>query len=230
MWNGKHKALTFSYDDGQLQDLKMLEIFNKYNLKCTLNLSSGLFIQEGNPDYHNEMHSGYLSVNDLKQYAKGHEIACHSLTHPSLPDCGFDKAFDEVYQDKLMLEKTFNTKIHGMAYPFGAYDDMVKQIVANCGLHYARTVEASHSFDIQQNKFAFNPTCHHNDNKLEELIDTFINTKATKKSPMLFYIWGHSWEFDGGERNWEYLDKLCAKLSNLDDVYYGTNAEVFNLC
>ena len=42
MWNGKMKALTFSYDDGTLQDRRLVEIFNKYGLKATFNLNSGL--------------------------------------------------------------------------------------------------------------------------------------------------------------------------------------------
>ena len=42
MWNGKLKALTFSYDDGVTQDIRMIELFNKYNVKGTFNLNSEL--------------------------------------------------------------------------------------------------------------------------------------------------------------------------------------------
>ena len=38
MFNGKMKALTFSYDDGVLQDERLIEIFNKYGLKGTFNI------------------------------------------------------------------------------------------------------------------------------------------------------------------------------------------------
>lgn len=229
MWNGKYKALTFSYDDGQTPDLKMIEILNKYNLKCTFNISSGLGIKEGEPDYRNETNSGYLTVNEIKKYLVGHEIAGHSCTHPGLTDCSFDDAFREVYEDKLVLEKTFNTKIYGMAYPFGTCNEQVMQIVADSGMHYARTVKDTNSFKIPLNRFELNPTCHHNGDKLEELIEEFISTKATEKTPMLFYIWGHSWEFGGGDHDWVWFEELCKRLSKLDDVFYGTNAEVLNL-
>ena len=43
MFDGKMKALTFSYDDGVLQDRRLIEIFNKYGLKATFNLNSGFF-------------------------------------------------------------------------------------------------------------------------------------------------------------------------------------------
>ena len=37
------KALTFSYDDGVTQDKRLIKILNKYGLKCTFNINSGLF-------------------------------------------------------------------------------------------------------------------------------------------------------------------------------------------
>ena len=42
MWNGKKKAVTFSFDDGVTQDIRTIEILNKYGLKATFNLNSGL--------------------------------------------------------------------------------------------------------------------------------------------------------------------------------------------
>ena len=41
--NFKEKAVTFSYDDGVIYDKKLIEIFNRYGLKGTFNLSSGKF-------------------------------------------------------------------------------------------------------------------------------------------------------------------------------------------
>ena len=38
--SGKLKAVTFSYDDGTTQDIQLVELLNRYNLKCTFNLNS----------------------------------------------------------------------------------------------------------------------------------------------------------------------------------------------
>ena len=52
-FNGKNKAITFSYDDGILQDIRLIELLNKYNLKSTFNLNSaqlgdrGMLVREG---------------------------------------------------------------------------------------------------------------------------------------------------------------------------------------
>ena len=42
MFFGKKKAITFSYDDGVLQDRRLVEILNKYGLKATFNINSEL--------------------------------------------------------------------------------------------------------------------------------------------------------------------------------------------
>ena len=40
---GKAKALTMSYDDGKVQDRRLIDIFNKYGIKGTFNLNYGQF-------------------------------------------------------------------------------------------------------------------------------------------------------------------------------------------
>ena len=41
VFNGKYKALTFSFDDGNFDDIRLIKIMNKYGLKGTFNLNSG---------------------------------------------------------------------------------------------------------------------------------------------------------------------------------------------
>ena len=37
MWDGKQKAVTFSYDDGVCQDRRLVDMFNYYHVKATFN-------------------------------------------------------------------------------------------------------------------------------------------------------------------------------------------------
>lgn len=46
---GKHKALTFSFDDGRVEDRRLVELFNQYGMKGTFNLNSGLHNAERIP-------------------------------------------------------------------------------------------------------------------------------------------------------------------------------------
>ncbi len=41
MFRGKMKAVTFSYDDAVTQDQRLIEMFDKYGLKCTFNVNFG---------------------------------------------------------------------------------------------------------------------------------------------------------------------------------------------
>ena len=48
--NWKEKALTFSYDDGNIKDRDLVALFNKYNVKGTFNLNSEIFFENGKSD------------------------------------------------------------------------------------------------------------------------------------------------------------------------------------
>ena len=82
----KFKAVTFSYDDGVTQDQRLIEMFNRYGLKATFNLNSGLLgkpgslIREGVTVAHVKP-----EPSEIKGIYEGHEIAAHTLTHPHLP-------------------------------------------------------------------------------------------------------------------------------------------------
>jgi peptidoglycan/xylan/chitin deacetylase (PgdA/CDA1 family) len=44
--SGKKKAVTFSYDDGTVQDGRLIDLFQKYGIKGTFNLcSDGVRVQ-----------------------------------------------------------------------------------------------------------------------------------------------------------------------------------------
>ena len=44
---GKAKALTMSYDDGKIQDERLVSIFNRYGIRGTFNLNYGMIDKEG---------------------------------------------------------------------------------------------------------------------------------------------------------------------------------------
>ena len=68
----KKKAITFSYDDGDTQDIRMIEIFNKYGLKGTFNLNSGLLgreatlMREGREVSHNSIKEADIKYDALR--------------------------------------------------------------------------------------------------------------------------------------------------------------------
>ena len=77
---------------------------------------------------------------------------------------------------------------------------------------------------MQDNLYQFNPTVHHGDfENLFKLGEEFLNLKAD--TPKLFYIWGHSFEFDIYD-DWDQFEDFLKLISRKDDIFYGTNKEV----
>lgn len=223
-WRKKYrKAVTFSYDDGVIQDARFVELLNRYHLKATFNLNSGIgYDDQVWMDQGWEIHRS--GQENWKTLYHGHEIAVHTLTHPNLYEMKDRNRMEyEILEDRKNLEKIFGIPVIGMAYPFGGYQDTVLEILKNNGFRYARTSKSSYSFDEQSNLLTYCPTCHHNDEGLMELAERLVEGKPDR--PQIFCIWGHSYEFDV-DGTWERMEKFCRYISNRPDIFYGTNREV----
>ena len=216
------KAITFSYDDGVESDLRLLEILNKYNLKATFNVNTGLD-EKSDSWVYKEFEVKRLNLPQYVEAYKGHEIAVHTLTHPGMCELTDAELEREVLGDKENIQKLFHQNPVGMAYPYGAYSERVIEKLGDYGFAYARGVQSSHNFDVQSELLAFQPTCHHDDEKLFELAERFLSMET--EQPQIFYIWGHSFEFDI-RNDWERFEDFCRMISGRSDIYYGTNKDV----
>ena len=58
-----------------------------------------------------------------------------------------------------------------------------------------------------------------------ELAKTFAETE-TERFSRLFYLWGHSYEFDD-DNNWEVIENFCEYVGGRDNIWYATNMEIF---
>ena len=229
MFNGKMKAVTFSYDDGVVQDIRLVELLNKYGLKCTFNINSGVF---GRPKM--LMRDGlrichYRIIEDhIAEVYRDHEIAAHTLTHPKLINCSDEEIIRQVEEDRKKLSELAGYEIVGMAYPQGsAYvDERVERLIKeNTGIKYARGTTRSYSFDMPENLIHFYPTNHHLQfDELMQMGKEFIEMKPDE--PKLFYIWGHTFEMDYDSLHWHRLEDFFKLISGHDDIFYGTNKEV----
>jgi len=165
----------------------------------------------------------------LEVYSKSSwEIAAHAYTHASLVGLPANVATDEILRDRKELERIFNTIIRGFAYPYGAYDDKSVEILKNCGICYARTVHSTRDFRIPQDWLRLPATCHHNDPELINLAERFVNTEKCGY-PMLFYLWGHSYEFEAQD-NWDVIEGFAETVSGKPDIWYATNIEIYDYC
>ena len=221
------KIITFSYDDAVKQDRRLIEILNRYGLKATFNLNSGLLgtqntlVREGKSIAHDK-----IELSELKELYRGHEVAAHTLTHPHLTKLDDGEVIRQVECDRLALSEIVGYEVLGMAYPGGGFQnsDRVERLIReHTGIRYARTISLSYSFDKQDNLFRYKPTAFHLDLADNyRLFDEFM----AREDDAIFYIWGHSYEFDIDD-TWADFEKFCAHIANREGVEYLTNKEAF---
>lgn len=224
---GKAKALTFSYDDGVDQDIRFIEILDKNGMKGTFNLNSGRFAPEGKVYAEGQIHRPMTEKMVKELYSKGgHEVAVHALTHTYLEQLPPERIAYEIVKDRENLENLFGCIVRGMAYPYGSYNDEVVNVLKACGIVYSRTTQVTKKFDIPKDWLRMPATCHHNEPTLMELAQKFAEMKITKGAPKLFYVWGHTYEFEGRD-NWSVIEEFCEFMANRDDVWYATNIEIY---
>lgn len=223
---GLAKALTFSYDDGVEQDRTLISILNEHGMKGTFNLNSGLYAPEGQQWPEGQVHRRMTRQQCIDLYKdSGHEVAVHCLKHQSLPGLPEAAMTHEVMMDRINLENEYGGMVRGMAYPFGTFNDAAVEVLRSCGILYARTVIATHNFDIPEDWLRLSATCHHSDPQLMALADKFLQVQPDGES-QLFYLWGHSYEFEA-DNNWHVIREFCSKMAGQKDIWYATNGEIF---
>lgn len=221
------KAVTFSYDDGVTQDRRLVEIFNRYGMKATFNLNTGIQTEKSCFEIDGTFICR-MNQEDIGELYRGHEIAVHGLTHagPSgLSEAEKQKEFGEDIEN---ITRLYGIVPVGMAYAYGDHDEATVKCLRDHGILYGRTVECTHGFDVPSEPLLLKATCHHDDEKLFTLAQEFLEKTPDEGERMLFYVWGHSYEFDV-YHNWDRIEKLCQMLAGRDDIYYGTNRECLEL-
>ena len=216
------KAITFSFDDNTQFDIKLAKLFEKYGLKCTFNINSGISNHDSKWVYKGvDIHR--LTKEEMQKCYLGHEVASHTLTHPHLFELDSEGINREIKEDIKNLTEWFpNQKIIGHAYPYGQVNDEIIEVLKKNGVLWARTAGSSKSFDIPKDLYRYTPTCHFLDENINQIVDNFINSEPTKKQVLC--IWGHSNELETNHC-WANFEQLLKKLSNRLDVYYCTNSE-----
>lgn len=232
---GKSKVLTMSYDDGKVEDVRLIEIFNKYGIKGTFNLNYGNMCDDQTGLKHPR-----LPKEKIKEVYAGHEVATHTMTHPTISRCPMVEVAREILEDRIGLESLVGKPVRGHAYPNGSYNEEIKALFRQLGIAYARVVELEPdpstkenallasivSFPLPEDPLEWRATCHHNDNDLMQKAEQFANLNK-KQYLKLMMVWGHSYEF-ADKDNWEVIEKFCEYMGGRDDIWYATNIEIID--
>ena len=146
---GLKRIVTFSFDDGFQNDVRLISLFDKYSLKATFHLNGKNYIGKTADE-----------LKNVRSIYQNHEIACHTLSHgwPSrIPNASL---VTEIMRDREILEKISDYPVTGMSYPSGSYNSNVISVMNSCGIEYSRTVNATNDFDLPEDFLEWNPSCH----------------------------------------------------------------------
>lgn len=229
---GKLRAVTLSYDDGVPSDVRFSDTITPYGIKCTFNYNGDTM--RATPNLSRE-------VAEEKIFSRGHELALHGYHHTASGIARAAVGIKDVLDNRVEMEAKYGRIIRGMAYPdsgvtrfhHGMTYEKIKAYLSELEIAYARTTRSHGTFALPNDFHNWQPTAHHNDANLFELIDSFLSFSYTgyrlinSAEPLLFYLWGHSYEFDR-DNNWDRLSEICERLGGRDDIFYATNIEIYD--
>jgi len=214
--------VTQSWDDGVVDDVRLIELLRKHGAKATFNLFPGAHrVQrhstwrfKGTKDVYN------LARNELVELYRGFEVASHSVTHPHLEKLSPDTVAWELAESRKQLEDIFQHPILGHAYPFGTFNSAVKDEVRRQGYRYARTGNAGPHIFPPADPMEFGYTVWFSSE------DFWKALAKVKQAGGVFHFIGHSYEFLT-EEMWTEFETRLARLSADPEVRWVTNLELF---
>lgn len=290
---GKYKKFyTFSLDDGVTQDARFISLLNKYNLKATFNVNTGLCGTDTtanlggatNPSTGALVTHKMVTAQEIQNgYYGDNEIASHTYSHPSLiRDAVTETSIKNQINPDLANIKAWTGKdAVGMAYPgpgghrvwycsncgskirlaqnpgwcpncgsgntftqseveldfasgMNVSASAIRHIKNGTPIKYGRTIENSYSFAMPKDFMAWSPTCSFKDIYLMLYAQSFRETVVTD-GYALFYVWGHTYEFDMADPtntssdDWARVEGFLKYMSETEDAICLTNEEVYTL-
>ena len=219
---GKARAMSFSYDDGVLQDVRFVDLLNRYGLKGTFNLNSGLMDPPFSWTHSCGRTITRLTPREAAGLYDGHEIASHTLTHPYMHNLSWEQVMDQLSRDKANLERMFQRQVSGFAVPFTYYSERIAQCARECGFEYARISEESGGCAPGGDWYHWKGTIFHWSENLEAHVEHFLQTN---QELALCQIVGHSYDLDVFQM-WERMEAICQSVSKQNDVWPATTFEI----
>lgn len=219
---GKVKAFNVSYDDGVIQDIRFVELLNRYGLKGTFNLNYGLLRSGFTWQHECGMTVRRIPEAEINRVYEGHEIASHSFTHPYFDSMSEMEILKELGADKFFLERLTGREVAGYATPFYYYSHLMADCVRHCGFEYARISEESNDYSVPEDFYRWRGSKFHWDEDLEDFVRGFLETRQELAVCQLV---GHSYDLDVVNL-WETMERICRWISDSGEVWAATHLEI----
>lgn len=140
------KSAVITFDDGYRDNY-----INAYPILKTYNFPATIFLVT---DWVGR--SGFLSRDEIQKMRENRiSFGSHTLTHPKLPTLSKEKCREEILRSKEILEQKLNHEVKFFAYPYGAVNREVRDIVKEAGYEAACAASFKRGFDVSaQDRYA----------------------------------------------------------------------------
>ena len=216
------KYFLLSFDDGTVYDPRFVELLNKYGVKATFNLNSGLedFVWQ----YEDRVPIRRQKLADTVDIYRGHEIASHSLHHHWLNTLTPPQLRREVEEDCKALKAVFGVEELGFGVPFTACGEREIGIIRKF-VRYIRLSEMARDHALPEDPYHIPIHALYNQPDVKEKIRAFAEED---RDDALFVMAGHSYEFEVLDQ-WEYMEQLLTFILGFDFEIV-TTMEFVNRC
>ena len=207
------RYLVLSFDDGPKEDIRFVELLNKYNIPATLNLNSGLedFVWY----YNNTIPISRIKFSDNFHLYDNHEIASHTVNHPCLTNLSIDELIHQVKDDVITLEKAFNREVTSFAVPFTSCNareiEIIKKHTPIKQIRLSKFTDKN-DFSVPDDYYSFKCNAYYNNEDIYEHIKKFSENTLDKS---IFIIVGHSYEFEV-LNEWDKIENLLKYIKSFD--------------
>lgn len=201
------KIFLISFDDGTVWDRRFVQLLNKYGIKATFNLNSGLedFVWY----YEDRFPILRQKLSETVEQYRGHEIASHSLHHHWLNTLTPPQLSREVGDDCAALKVLFGLKEIGFGVPFTACGEREIRIIRKF-VRYIRLSEFSDSFAPPEDPYHIPIHALYNQPDVREKIAAFAESTLPVS---LFVMAGHSYELEVLD-HWDDMEELLQYIQS----------------
>ena len=200
------KYFLLSFDDGTVYDRRFVELLNRYGIRGTFNLNSGLedFVWY----YEDRFPVRRQILSEVGDLYRNHEIASHSLHHHWLNSLTPPQISREIGEDCERLKQIFGLERIGFGVPFTACGQREIRIIRKF-VRYIRLSEFAETFAIPRDPYHIPIHALYNDADVREKITRFAESDL---KDALFVMAGHSYELEVLD-HWEYMEDLLGFIS-----------------
>ena len=201
------KMVVLSFDDGTIYDERFIKLIEKYGLRATLNLNSGLSLYSWVLD--DKYPILRLDLKKCKKLYQNMEVSSHTSTHPYLTDCTKEELIHQVEDDVMALRKLFDQDVSSFAVPMDRCNEEIISILKeNTSIKNIRLPDFKPHDYLPKDPYHIPVNAWYDQENIFEELDRFANNELEDS---MFVIAGHAYEFEV-KHNWDHVERLLKYL------------------